>query len=51
MHRNTNAQATSHALAAEPQHGSAVPLIAGFIGYVAVLPLLAFGVCAFTLFA
>ncbi|MEQ8850263.1 MAG: hypothetical protein RIB32_00610 [Phycisphaerales bacterium] len=40
----------NHTVAMTKGHDSGLPLIIGLVGYVALLPLLAFGVCAVTLF-
>ncbi len=51
MNRSSTNQPQPHAVAATNKHDSGLPLIAGLIGYVALLPLLAFGICAVTIFA
>ncbi len=50
MHTPKTHQPRPHAIAATRGHDSGLPLIAGLIGYIALLPVLAFGVCAVSIF-
>ncbi|GJM19931.1 MAG: hypothetical protein DHS20C14_21440 [Phycisphaeraceae bacterium] len=53
MHREPEgARTRAHAVDVprDTDAGSAVPLIAGLVGYVALLPFVAFGLCALAIF-